>query len=40
MMIELPLPPGVERQIIDTPLGPVTTLHARPTPPRRSSPSW
>jgi pimeloyl-ACP methyl ester carboxylesterase len=30
MIIELPLPPGVERQTVDTPLGPVTTLHAKP----------
>jgi pimeloyl-ACP methyl ester carboxylesterase len=29
-MIELPLPPGVERQVIHTRTGPVTALHARP----------
>jgi len=29
-MIELPLPPGVERQVIDTPLGQVTALRAQP----------
>jgi pimeloyl-ACP methyl ester carboxylesterase len=29
-MIELPLPPGVERHVIATSAGPVTALHARP----------
>jgi pimeloyl-ACP methyl ester carboxylesterase len=29
-MIELPLPPGVQRRVIDTPMGPVAALHARP----------
>jgi pimeloyl-ACP methyl ester carboxylesterase len=29
-MIELPLPPGVERQVIETCRGPVTALRARP----------
>ena len=28
-MIELPLPPGVERQVIETPTGPVATLSAK-----------
>ncbi|HEY1624641.1 MAG TPA: alpha/beta hydrolase [Streptosporangiaceae bacterium] len=28
-MIELPLPPGVERQVVDTPAGPVATLTAK-----------
>ena len=28
-MIELPLPPGVERQVVDTPSGPITTLTAK-----------
>jgi pimeloyl-ACP methyl ester carboxylesterase len=32
-MIELPLPPGVERQVIDTPLGQVTALRAKPQHP-------
>jgi len=28
-MIELPLPPGVERQVVDTPSGPISTLTAK-----------
>jgi pimeloyl-ACP methyl ester carboxylesterase len=28
-MIELPLPPGVERRVVDTPTGPVATLTAK-----------
>lgn len=32
-LIELPLPPGVERRVIGTSRGPVTALHARPAAP-------
>jgi pimeloyl-ACP methyl ester carboxylesterase len=32
-MIEIPLPPGIERCSIDTPRGPVAALHAKPERP-------
>jgi pimeloyl-ACP methyl ester carboxylesterase len=36
-MIELPLPPGVERRVVDTPSGPVATLTAKATTSRSPS---
>jgi pimeloyl-ACP methyl ester carboxylesterase len=36
-MIELPLPPGVERQVVDTPSGPVATLTAKAATSRSPS---